>query len=105
MPNHPSILSQRGLNSLKNLRLLEIFFSLHICRQGSKRKSEKLSSIVKWWRNKELYSLTLNCCECFVTLLTLLHSERPKLHTILAFLSAVGLRERYDDEMYLFVMS
>ena len=24
--------------------------------------------------------------------LTLLHSERPKLHTILAFLSAVGLR-------------
>ena len=26
------------------------------------------------------------------TLLTLLHSERPKLHTILAFLSAIGLK-------------
>ena len=26
-----------------------------------------------------------------LSLLTLLHSERPKLHTILAFLSAVGL--------------
>ena len=28
-------------------------------------------------------------------LLTLLHSERPKLPTILAFLSAIGLRERF----------
>ena len=28
---------------------------------------------------------------CFRSLLTLLHSERPKLHTILAFLSAIGL--------------
>ena len=27
------------------------------------------------------------------TLLTLLHSERPKLYTILAFLSAIGLSE------------
>ena len=27
-----------------------------------------------------------------LTLLTLLHSERPKLYTILAFLSAIGLR-------------
>ena len=27
-------------------------------------------------------------------LLTLLHSERPKLYTILVFLSAVGLKER-----------
>ena len=27
-------------------------------------------------------------------LLTLLHSERPKLYTILAFLSAIGLKER-----------
>ena len=26
-----------------------------------------------------------------VTILTLLHSERPKLYTILAFLSAIGL--------------
>ena len=29
-----------------------------------------------------------------VQLLTLLHSERPKLYTILAFLSAVGLKEK-----------
>ena len=28
------------------------------------------------------------------TLVTLLHSERPKLHTILAFLSAIGLNEK-----------
>ena len=27
-------------------------------------------------------------------LLTLLHSERPKLHAILVFLSAIGLKER-----------
>ena len=27
-------------------------------------------------------------------LLTLLHSERPKLYTILAFLSALGLKEK-----------
>ena len=30
---------------------------------------------------------------CKVFPLTLLHSERPKLHTILAFLSAIGLRQ------------
>ena len=48
--------------------------------------------------------------------LTLLHSERPKLHTILAFLSAIGLRvdhfvkalplrepNRKSQEMFLFV--
>ena len=28
-----------------------------------------------------------------VYLLTLLHSERPKLHTIFAFLSAMGLKD------------
>ena len=28
-----------------------------------------------------------------LTLLTILHTERPKLHTILAFLSAIGIRE------------
>ena len=28
----------------------------------------------------------------FVELLTLMHSERPKLYAILAFLSAIGLR-------------
>ena len=27
------------------------------------------------------------------TILTLLHSERPKLHRVLAFLSAIGLRQ------------
>ena len=29
--------------------------------------------------------------------LILLHSERPKLHTILAFLSAIGLKQIYDS--------
>ena len=34
--------------------------------------------------------------------LTLLHSERPKLYAILAFLSAIGLREQKErDELYL----
>ena len=28
--------------------------------------------------------------------LTLLHSERPKLYTILAFLSAIGLKTAHD---------
>ena len=27
--------------------------------------------------------------------LTLLHSKRPKLHTILAFLNAIGLKEQF----------
>ena len=30
-----------------------------------------------------------------VNSLTLLHSERPKLYTILAFLSAIGLRKEF----------
>ena len=30
-------------------------------------------------------------------LLTLLHSERPKLYTILAFLSAIGLKGKIDQ--------
>ena len=37
---------------------------------------------------------------CFVLLLTLLHSERPKLYTILAFLSAVGL----NDTSYIYCL-
>ena len=31
----------------------------------------------------------------FVIVLTLLHSKRPKLHTILAFLSAIGLKFKF----------
>ena len=38
-------------------------------------------------------NLNSNCT--LVTHLTLLHSERPKLHTILAFLSAVGLNMNF----------
>ena len=34
--------------------------------------------------------LKLICCTC----LTLLHSERPKLYTILAFLSEIGLSKK-----------
>ena len=38
-------------------------------------------------------AITDSCCfHYFLFLLTLLHSERPKLYTILAFLSAIGLR-------------
>ena len=43
-------------------------------------------------RRKYLQNL-LEDCTCFkcIKTLTLLHSERPKLYTILAFLSAMGL--------------
>ena len=37
------------------------------------------------------FSMSEHSRECCYTL-TLLHSERPKLHTVLAFLSAVGLK-------------
>ena len=40
--------------------------------------------------NEELGKLSHNCFT-FNILLALLHSERPKLHTNLAFLSAIGL--------------
>ena len=33
-----------------------------------------------------------HCMYIMKPILTLLHSERPKLHTILAFLSAIGLK-------------
>ena len=36
--------------------------------------------------------LNVSSAEIFLGSLTLLHSERTKLHTILAFLSAIGLR-------------
>ena len=32
------------------------------------------------------------CFNCMCSCLTLLHSERPKLYTILAFLNAIGLK-------------
>ena len=37
-----------------------------------------------------------------LTLLTLLHSERPKLYTNLAFLSAIGLREKTENGRVVF---
>ena len=36
-------------------------------------------------------SHNINCIELNRNFLTLLHSDSPKLHTILAFLSAIGL--------------
>ena len=35
--------------------------------------------------------------------LTLLHSERPKLYAILAFLSAIGLRRPFHNKLSIFV--
>ena len=40
------------------------------------------------------FYLSLGLAVC-VSVLTLLHSGRPKLHTILAFLSAIGLNIKY----------
>ena len=39
-------------------------------------------------------SLTVKCFQKWCLPLTLLHSERPKLYGVLAFLSAIGLKER-----------
>ena len=35
-------------------------------------------------------------CVLFDTVLTLLHSEKPKLHTILAFQSAIGIKVKIE---------
>ena len=73
------------------------------------------SSLIKWQKIMEVYpyKITLlhsewpnlhsfGCSECnrdtkaaLFTFLTLLHSKRPKLYTILAFLSASGLKQFY----------
>ena len=39
----------------------------------------------------------MNILAVVLTSLTLLHSERPKLHTILAFLSATGLKQQTPE--------
>ena len=39
-----------------------------------------------------LIRISSGCGKNSIVALTLLHSERPKLYTILAFLSAIGLR-------------
>ena len=46
-----------------------------------------------WETNKLLETIAKHALECTkaISLLTLLHSERPNLYTILAFLSAIGL--------------
>ena len=44
--------------------------------------SLRLYPLEKWHKNMEVYPYTLN----------LLHLEKPKLYTILAFLNAVGLK-------------
>ena len=51
--------------------------------------------------NLQIYILS----DCFSVTLTLLHSERPKLYTILAFLSAIGLRSRFLSKAQLINMS
>ena len=45
---------------------------------------------------------TIYCIDTVQTFLTLLHSERPKLYSILAFLSAIGLSKHVRDERNLF---
>ena len=42
--------------------------------------------------NKINTLIHVNFYHLFIVGLTLLHSERPKLYTILAFLSAIGLK-------------
>ena len=57
-----------------------------ILKKNKQKNKKKKSSILKF-ELKNLLSLTL------------MHSERPKLHTILAFLSAVGLMLfEFDDK-------
>ena len=62
------------------------------------RKLQKLFDFVKWLKNNELYMYTSGCSSMFGNysiLLTLLHSEWPKLHGVLAVLSAIGLRNEF----------
>ena len=49
--------------------------------------------LVKLSINFEKYIFTLQILYC----LTLLHSERPKLYAILAFLSAIGLKKKIQN--------
>ena len=56
--------------------------------KGSKQKETKLSSFPKMAQKHGLVPILLKV----PLYLTRLHSERPKSYTILAFLSAVGLR-------------
>ena len=56
-----------------------------------------LVSYMLWERHITADSRVEGLISCFSRLadetLNLLHSERPKLHTILAFLSAIGLNQ------------
>ena len=45
----------------------------------------------EWSQNKKVVDISQKDIRHAVSLLTLLHSERPKLYTILAFLNAIGL--------------
>ena len=45
--------------------------------------------------NSDLAATPTQLAGVFTDRLTLLHSERPKLHTILAFLSVIGLNNLY----------
>ena len=65
-PENKTFLHHRYIPVLKGLAI-----------KGNKQKSQKLSPFLKM----VVYPFTL----------TLLHSERPKLYAILAFLSALGL--------------
>ena len=47
--------------------------------------------------SKALWEELLHQKQSRLLFLTLLHSETPKLYTILAFLSAIGLKEYYDN--------
>ena len=49
---------------------------------------ESFESVYLGWTGQCIFK------RCNGIVLTLLHSERPKLYTILAFLSAIGLRKK-----------
>ena len=78
------------------LSLLDFFTSLNLDTSPVKIKllseSQKLQTLIKIVVRISLDYISVTCPHMkMVFKLTLLHSERPKLYTILAFLSAVVL--------------
>ena len=56
-----------------------------------------LQSVIQHvWFNINVQAL-FQVCEYAPSTLTLMHSERPKLNTILAFLSAIGLNQALPE--------
>ena len=92
-------------NPLKLIRLPEIHSPVIITILRCMDSPPYLSAIFE--KGDNFYDFQFSCRDrvalpVWGLVLTLLHSERPKLHTILAFLSAVGLKGRICSGQQIF---